>query len=49
MDNQWLAAFLGGADMAAKAIALPFQIACQTVIVESGLANGHNFRVCCQR
>ena len=45
MNNQRLASFTRGPDMRAKAFALPFQIAGETKIVETGFADRHDARV----
>jgi len=43
MDNQRQAGFTRGADMAAKALALPFQIASQAIVIQTGFTYRHHF------
>jgi hypothetical protein len=48
MNNQWLVTGSRGTDMAAKTLALPLQIAFQSVVVKTGFPNGDDPRVCRQ-
>ena len=45
VNNQGLASFQGGPDMGAKALALPFQITLETVVIEPGFTDRDDFRV----
>ena len=48
MDDEWLAALPSGSYVHAKALALPFEITFEPVIIQSGLANGDDARMLCQ-
>ena len=45
VDDQGLAGFARGANVDAEALALPFQVAFETVIVQAGFADGDDLRV----